>query len=180
MLNLDRVMLLRRAQSVQRFHTCVMNYRQSVGEHTFGVLCILLEVFPEAGPQLIRAVLYHDAAEAEVGDIPSPALGEYSLLRDGNAIAESIVMGRADLHTTITESEKRLLKFCDRMECMIFGLEEWYRGNRFGLTIAERCEGAIRKDNLHRINQKTETLFQMYTVKLVLERSEEGEVDERE
>ncbi len=180
MINLDRMMLMRKAQHVLRFHTVPTLHRQNVGEHTFGVLSILLEVWPSAGTELIKAALYHDAPEAVVGDTPSPALREFGILKDGVGIAESVVRNKYGLHTTLTVQDEKVLRFCDIMECMIFCLEEWYRGNKTALIMAERAEEYIRSAGLHKISTEAETLFTMYTVKLIRGSESEGESDARE
>ena len=67
------------ASRIQRWHT-IPNLKQSVGEHTYGVLVILTHFTNEAPRvfteddklKLYQVALTHDAPEIYTGDIPAP------------------------------------------------------------------------------------------------------------
>ena len=67
----DRFTLLLRGGDVLRYHAEGRHLQpQSVAEHTWRMLVILLHLWPNSSKELILAVLYHDVAECYTGDFP--------------------------------------------------------------------------------------------------------------
>ena len=64
---------------VLRYHTVTTLMRETVGHHSHGVACLTLLLNPNAGRELLTAALWHDLAEHQTGDIPSPAKREYGI-----------------------------------------------------------------------------------------------------
>lgn len=142
-------MLGRAAQRIVRFHTCPTIEVQTVGAHTFGLCLILVELTNgDCSAALLKAALFHDMAEAKVGDTPSPILREAPLLKQAYKEAELKIDIEYDLLVDLTADEQRLLKLADRMELALFALEDADRGNLQGLAIAGRVIASIERDEL--------------------------------
>lgn len=161
-LMLQQMDLLWNAGQVVRYHTLPVLRRQTVGEHTYGVL-VFLNLLTDFGPspELVRAALLHDAPEAVVGDLPAPAKrflganGGLSKLRS----AEDEVMSSVGLEprTPLLRSELRLLKLADCLEGMRFCAQEVASGNSAIRVIMERFAEYI--EELGPLSDKERALF---------------------
>jgi len=158
-MNISRLQLFRAAARVERMHTVPPLYKQTDGEHTFGVLALLDHVYPEAPLRLWRAALYHDVPETVNGDTPSPALHRHTMLRDGMLEADRQVNEQYAMEIKLDTLEKRILKFCDRMELAIFCVEEADSGNIKMLRLYYRCMHSIVSDRLTDITVNAAQLF---------------------
>ena len=147
-MNFKQLKLMRSAARVQRLHVLTTIHRQTVGEHTFGLLGILFLV--EAAPtmSLVRACLYHDAAEAQTGDVPAPTKWKYNVLSEGMEIAEKDIRRTHDIEIPLTEREQKLLKYCDLMELAIYASEEVDVGNSAMVHVLRNALAAIRRGGL--------------------------------
>lgn len=67
---LDRLALILSGGEVQRYHQEGYEHVQSVSEHTWRLLVILLHFFPFSSRKLLVSALYHDVVERYTGDIP--------------------------------------------------------------------------------------------------------------
>jgi 5'-deoxynucleotidase YfbR-like HD superfamily hydrolase len=122
---------------------------QSVGAHSFGVCLLLIELTDgKCSANLLKAGLYHDVAEAKVGDTPSPTLRDFPDLRRAYKEAEAQIEATYCLDVELTDDEKRLLKLADRVELAFFALEEVSRGNHSALPMVGRILDAIGSDRL--------------------------------
>lgn len=164
-MNLYRFELARRAQQVIRFHTAPTNRLQTVGEHSFGVCIILMEFYDgeDIPLELIKAALYHDVAEADTGDIPSPALRRFPSLRSSVKIAEESIAFDNAMLTNLTDDQERQLKLADRLELALFAIEDYNRGNKRAERLLERVLYYIRADEL--VQQEREASVYEYVLK---------------
>ena len=158
-INFERLLLMRTAARVERCHTTTTIHRQTDGEHTFGVLAILLTICPEASADLIKACLFHDVPEAITGDIPSPIMHKYRELRAMMNQIEADILDQYELRIDISVMEQRILKYCDRMELWMFALEEIDTGNRRMYRVASRVRESIAKDKLYQVTPQASELF---------------------
>lgn len=133
-MNLQRLKLMRCAARVQRCHTMPTVYRQSDGEHTFGVLAIILTIWPNASTDILKAALYHDAPEAISGDMPAPAKWRHRDLGSAMDVVEEAIAVEFQLTTVLNSFEERVLKYADIMEFAMFACEEIDMGNRLMCT----------------------------------------------
>ena len=147
---IERLQLYRAAARTERCHNVPPIHRQTVGEHTFGMLALLRLIYPCAPLELVWAVLDHDVPEGVTGDIPSPMLARYAQLKNGDAQAardtqDAYLLSRPD---QLRPDHFKIYKFCDRMELAIFALEEADTGNSKMLTLYYTCMRSIEKDRL--------------------------------
>lgn len=146
-MNKNRVALGRMAQRIVRFHVMPTIETQTVGAHTFGVCLLLLELTNgNCSQELMKAALYHDVPEAVVGDIPSPTLRKFPKLKEEYKAAEEIVCIEYGMQPTLTAEEARLLHLADRLELVLFAVEDHWRGNTHALGMAQRCLDSTYKD----------------------------------
>ena len=125
-----QVNAVERSARVKRYHTEPTLHIQTVGEHTYGVLWLVLLIEPGASRDLLVAALGHDTPEFGSGDVPSPSKKDPAVKAAFDAM-ESDTMTRLQLETPwITDTEARVLKLADNLEGLMFCLSEWRRGNR--------------------------------------------------
>ncbi len=143
-MNLQRLMLMRSAARVQRMHVVSTHHRQTVGEHTFGVLAILFEIVDtHPSEELIKAVLYHDAPEAMTGDVPAPTKGRHPDLKAALVKAEAMIEATHDIAIELTRYEKDVLACCDLMELAMYAIEEVDMGNKTMASVMRNCMKAL-------------------------------------
>lgn len=136
--------LVRRGGQVRRYHTAPMIGHQTVAEHTYGVVCIIMHLWPDSRPQVIQAALYHDTPEYLTGDSPAPAKREYPALWDALHHAEEDIIKRHGLAVELTEEEKNRVKLADLAELVMTAAEQIDLGNRNFRIVFERGVGYIR------------------------------------
>lgn len=158
--NYKRLRLMRAAARVQRMHTLPTLYRQSVGEHTFGVLAILLTIVESPSAELMRAALYHDASEGLLGDTPAPMKWRYPNIEQALKQAEALIDDRFDIACHITDEEFKVLKYCDLMELTLFCIEEAMDGNRKMYGVGMRALRAIKERDLVSVTTRATELFE--------------------
>lgn len=131
------------AGQVTRYHTWPRTRDQSVGEHSWQVMRILLTVWPTVPRKLLVHAVLHDVGEM-AGDIPYPGKRNDPLLKDRMDLAEQkIHAGMMDAWrlpgiTTLTEYEHRVFKVCENLEMWEWGLHEQNLGNRYGSVVTMR------------------------------------------
>lgn len=125
------------AARVMRWHTQPDGKQQTVGEHTFGVMCILLFVLSQSDlsardiPEDLRKVradtvallvgaLLHDAHEVILGDIPAPVAAR--LKNEGDFIAVERFARSNVMSVDLTPAEARIVFYADKIEAMLFAL----------------------------------------------------------
>lgn len=129
----------------RRYHGFRMLMEDTVGHHSYNVVCIILKVMPEAPAHLLRAAIKHDMSEHIVGDMPAPSKrdmphyvlgGEdtpsvktfrevFAEYEDATARAHGVA-----LEEDLTPEEAWLLKFADSLDGMRFCLNERHLGNQ--------------------------------------------------
>lgn len=159
-MNFKRLKLMRAAARVKRVHTTFVHHQQTVGEHTFGVLCLLHDIISprNPSPQLIKAALYHDAPEAINGDVPGPVksqLREHLDKIDANVAA----WFELDFGGELDPWEEEVLTYCDKMEFVIYALEEVDSGNSLLMPRVRNSLASIRKRELHRCTPAADALL---------------------
>ena len=63
-----RQKILRKGAKVKRWHTLTNVKEQTVADHSWGVVSIILDVWPNSSIALITFALWHDVPEFAIGD----------------------------------------------------------------------------------------------------------------
>lgn len=114
----------------QRFHTITTLRPDTVGQHSYGVACVLMHVWPQASARLLRAALKHDMAEAHTGDMPAPAKRALGI-RERFATYEDDYLKSVGVEPEkLSPWEAWLLKFCDSADGLRVTVRERAMGNQ--------------------------------------------------
>lgn len=135
-----RIWYLREASNVRRCHNTPHHGEYTVGKHSFDVLALLLTLNPEASPNLIRATAFHDMGERVVGDLPQSVKWWSPDIATSHAAAEEAVLELLQFNWSLTEQEALWLRWCDRLELMLWCLEQLAWGNQHIVNIARVLE----------------------------------------
>lgn len=132
---LHNIVQSRAGGAVQRCHGIRHQGSYSNAEHQWGVTALLYYLYPDDYARLSAAALFHDVAEAWVGDIPAPTLRHVPGLRPQimaleGKVAASIGAPRED---ALTEEDHAKIKACDRLELLLWCKEQAAMGNSFAL-----------------------------------------------
>lgn len=122
----NKIKLLREAGSVERCHLVPHQGSYSVAAHTYGVLCLILTVWPDASPQLLRAALVHDVPERWVGDIPSQVKDTLGGALDE---MESKVLRAVGFDELLSDDDRMRLAYADQIELFLWCKDETRKGN---------------------------------------------------
>lgn len=134
---------------VRRYHTVDVLRPQTVAEHVYGVLTILMVLGRhEMSPAMVIAALAHDAPESVTGDIPAPTKrfmrqwgekGEDIIADWENDILMEFQMEEVvHAQKSLTAAERRDLKIADMLEGLRYCQREHNLGNHDIVPIAER------------------------------------------
>ncbi len=128
----EQANLMRDAAAVKRYHTVRTLREQTVGAHTFGVMQLIDQIYPEARKEVYIAAMHHDLPELITGDIPAPMKRQLPRLA---VLLEEAEKGTVPLHRDcgLTAFEEAVLKWCDLMELVLWCLEELYHGNTYAV-----------------------------------------------
>lgn len=126
---LGRFDSLRAAGGVKRFHTHHTVVTDTVAAHSWGVACLVDLLYAGRAPaHMLRAAMYHDSAEGEYGDIPSPT--KRLLNSEALRTMEDQWMRERGLFVTLSPFERHVIKLADVLDGLTFCAEETQRGNR--------------------------------------------------
>jgi len=129
MLSNANVLSLYRAARVTRYHAMPpLNLScQNNADHTWGVVMIILAFHPAPSPDLIRAAMFHDLGEIEVGDLPGnlklqpkakAMLGHHETL-EFDALNSLGITGE-NCAMNLSDEDMNWLKFADQLEALLF------------------------------------------------------------
>ena len=124
---------------VLRYHTWPVHRQQSVAEHTWQMMRVLLAIWPDAPAAALRYALHHDTGEVATGDIPFPVKREQPEVKaimdrlEDEALA---VMGI--VQPEIPAHWRWRIKVADMLEMWEFGLDELCLGNKMAKPIVAR------------------------------------------
>jgi 5'-deoxynucleotidase YfbR-like HD superfamily hydrolase len=141
--------LYRDAGAVERYHVKRIHRHQTIAEHTFGMLMLVKQVTEDQGEygmqarcQIYEAIMHHDLPELMTGDVPAPIKRVHPEL---GPLMDSIEQDLYPLYReyTLTQEEAALLKWADRMELVLWCLEEFRLGNTYMKPTVARGLGWI-------------------------------------
>lgn len=129
---ITRIRAAREGGHVERCHTVPHLGSYSVGKHSFDAVSLLLLLHPEPGPSvnLIKGVLWHDVGERWVGDSPSPAKWFNPAFGEAYEAAEKEALLRSGFYIELTPRETDWLKAVDRLELLLWALDQVAIGNK--------------------------------------------------
>lgn len=146
----------RAAGQVRRYHTWAVIKDQSVAEHTWQILRILLTIWPEAPRNVLIYAVIHDMGEMS-GDIQYPFKILFNELKQGSEKAEIHVrreqrqhLGAPDIKHPLSQFERHVFKACDNLEMWEYGIRERNMGNLYANIIIRRMQQAVA-DNISNI-----------------------------
>jgi len=134
---------------VVRYHTWSTHHKQSVGEHSWQILRILLTIWPGAPRRMMIHTVKHDMGEM-MGDIAYPFKQLVPELKHGSVKAEEHVMremaktiGIPRNSGSLSRYEYVVFKLCEHIEMWEYGLHEMNMGNKYGEIIVSRMMAEI-------------------------------------
>jgi 5'-deoxynucleotidase YfbR-like HD superfamily hydrolase len=142
------------AGQTERAHTLPHHGSYSVAQHSAQALSLLFLLYPgEPSVSLIKAVLWHDLPERELGDIPAQAKWYNSGLHEAYRQAESNVFAmrypRAHFAlNNLTPDEREWLRGVDYLELMLWCGDQVGLGNANASIVVERILHRIQDDKL--------------------------------
>lgn len=141
----------RLAGRVIRYHTWPHLKQQSVGEHSWQLLRILLKIWPSVPARVLAYVVRHDCGELTTGDAPypvkadNPVLGSEMNRVEAEGLQLQIEAGFLADTPDLTVEEKWAVKLAEFIEMWEWGLEEQLLGNQFAKLVAQRCIAVVDK-----------------------------------
>lgn len=134
----------RHAGQIERYHTWPTHRRQSVGEHSWQVMRIMMTIsMSMCTAKMMHYAVLHDVGEM-AGDVPWPGKRNSTALKECMDVAEHNIRagmtewwGQPAL-PLLTEQERDFFKMCECIEMWEFGLQERSMGNRYGTVVAQR------------------------------------------
>ena len=130
----------RRAGEVLRYHAWQVLRAQSVAEHTWQVLRIFYQIFDQLPEEIAVNVLWHDAGELRIGDLPFPVKSQNPDLKAVcDRLEEETVAIMAGSLPRLDSLDRNRIKLCDLLEMVEFGNDEVMRGNQFAQPIVVDC-----------------------------------------
>ncbi len=82
-------------------------------------------------PAFISAIIDHDVAEYKTGDIPANLKWRNKALKTEYEKVKKKIESDLAISHRLTKKEQQALEFCDRLEHMIFCLEQRHLGNTY-------------------------------------------------
>jgi hypothetical protein len=136
----------RLAGLVKRYHTWPTLTVQSVGEHTWQVLRIYIQIFGAFTHNIVKHIIWHDCGELAVGDPPFPLKANDPHLKAILDLKEEQALAAMGVHLPDLPPEDKLrVKICDLVEMNEFGIHEWRLGNTYADPIIQDTREKIRE-----------------------------------
>jgi 5'-deoxynucleotidase YfbR-like HD superfamily hydrolase len=132
---------LREAGHTKRCHTVPTVGEYSVATHCYHAVSLLFVLHGNPSQELVKALLWHDAAERWLGDLPSPAKANFPEMAQYYEAAERAVMAERIGTFALTTDEGRWLKAIDVLELHMWVLDQIAMGNQH----VRHMHGVIRK-----------------------------------
>lgn len=140
---------LRFSGAVKRYHTWPVLRADTVGEHTWNVLRIYVELFGPPAPEVTVYVIHHDSPEVYTGDPPFPIKRDNPDVKAGYDRMEREFEERHGLSGGELSPDDRIrVKVCDLIDMWEFGMVEMAMGNTLAENIVLRTS-----ENVERLSQ---------------------------
>lgn len=140
---------LRFSGAVKRYHTWPVIRADTVGEHTWNVLRIYVELFGPPAPSVTTYVVHHDSPEVYTGDPPFPIKRDNPDVKAGYQRMEREFEETHGLSGEGLSPDDRIrVKVCDLIDMWEFGMVEMAMGNTLAENIVLRTS-----ENIERMSQ---------------------------
>lgn len=135
----NMMMFIRDGGQVRRWHTWPIIKEDTVAAHSFGVawLCVLMYNF-KPSVELLLAAMQHDLAEYAVGDMPAQVKLDDDMNRAMNVLEDRAIEKAGMPRFPLTEEERLVLIFADKLEALWFMVQERKLGNRNTSLVVHR------------------------------------------
>lgn len=139
----------RLAGRVIRYHTWPHIRPQTVAEHSWQLLRILLVIWPEAPSTVLSYIVRHDCGELTTGDMPFPVKRDNPVLAheasriEDEGLALQVRTGFLPDIPDATPSQRWAVKLAEFVEMWEWALEELLMGNQFARLVEQRCREAV-------------------------------------
>jgi 5'-deoxynucleotidase YfbR-like HD superfamily hydrolase len=139
----SRILAARESGAVTRFHAKRVLVHETVAEHTFNLMNILMLMTEGAVSRgLLIAALTHDMGETATGDIPADVKRKMDTVVK-NAVGKMEQDAVEYIHPSmreieLTEGERHLLKVADRLDGLMKCYEEVRYGNTYLIEVGNR------------------------------------------
>jgi 5'-deoxynucleotidase YfbR-like HD superfamily hydrolase len=122
---------IRKGGDVTRYHTEPTLGPQSVGSHSWGVALIVMALEPgNVSTNLLQAALVHDISEYWTGDTPANVKWNNDELVSNLKNCENFVNEVLGINFLLDAREKQILEFADKLELLLYCLEQRRMGNQ--------------------------------------------------
>jgi len=124
--------------NVSRYHTVTTVRSESVGHHSHGVALLATLLNPLASRALLLSALYHDLAEHQTGDIPSPAKRAYGIGEQVAQLECRLLRDAGIPMPELTPEDERTLSLADIAQGALYCVSEMNLGNKGARVIYDR------------------------------------------
>jgi 5'-deoxynucleotidase YfbR-like HD superfamily hydrolase len=142
------IKMAREAGAVRRYHAVRTIKEESVAEHSFNVVNLILILTEGAASRaLILAGLTHDMGEYATGDIPSQvkkALPEDVRWDIQKLETDAVLRIHPNLTGGLSADEEYLLHLCDNLDGLLKCIDELKMGNQHIIPVGERYTGYLQ------------------------------------
>lgn len=123
---------------VMRYHTTPeVGAGQNVGEHTWRACVIMHTLWPDVSREALLHMMYHDVAEAELGDLPAPTKWKYAALAKEYSKAEKEYETLLGVHSKLNDQDAQRCKMADMLELILHCARQLVMGNDYALHVYE-------------------------------------------
>ena len=123
---------------VTRYHTVTTLVKETVGHHSHGVAMLALLLNPLASRQVLMAALFHDLAEHQTGDIPSPAKRQFGIGDKVDELEHRLMRAAGIVMPELSPDDARTVKLADLAQGALFCVREISLGNSRMRTVLDR------------------------------------------
>jgi hypothetical protein len=137
------------AGCLKRWHSWSHVREQTVADHSWHVMRILLAVWPEAPRELLVHCLVHDVGEIGTGDMPYPVKKDNPVLKreadriEGDTHLSMCIPWGLPSAQPMPALWKDVFKLAEFVEMWEDAQHELMMGNRFCQPVADRCWSEI-------------------------------------
>ena len=131
---------------VVRYHTWPTHQTQDIGSHTWQLFRIYFMIFGPLPPLVSTYLIWHDAGELSIGDLPFPGKSLSPRLKKlCDTVEDLAVVKMGGKVIKLSPLEKLRTKCVDLIDMLEFGLVEIQMGNKLAQPIVDDISVAIEK-----------------------------------